>query len=227
MLIRLQNPQRSHPPWITPTLILICAGVYLLLSLLPPPLHRGLLVDWGSVPHTLFQALNTARWSAWLLILPRLFTALFLHADALHLLGNLLFLLIFGLPCERRLGSASFLFLFLFGGAVGNLAGAISLPQAMAPVIGCSGAVSAIMGAYLILLPRDPLGLILPLGLYFEFVRLPAALLILLWAMLQWLFSLHGPDFGAIVWWTHLGGFAFGVLYALLVRLAGIPSHAH
>lgn len=225
MLIRLQYPQRSRLPWVTPTLILICAGLYLLLSLLAPPLHRELLVHWGSVPHTLFQTLGTASWGAWLLILSRLVTALFLHADALHLLGNLLFLLIFGLPCERRLGSASFLFLFLLGGALGNLAGAISLPQAMAPVIGCSGAVSAIMGAYLILLPRNPLGLILPLGLYFEFIRLPAALLILLWAMLQWLFSLHGPDFGAIVWWTHLGGFAFGVLYALLVRLTGMQGH--
>ncbi len=227
MLIRLQNPQHSHPPWVTPTLILICAGLYLLLSLLAPPLHRELLVHWGSVPHTLFQALGTASWGTWLLILSRFVTALFLHADVLHLLGNLLFLLIFGLPCERRLGSASFLLLFLLGGALGNLAGAISLPQAIAPVIGCSGAVSAIMGAYLILLPRDSLGLILPLGLYFEFIRLPAALLILLWAMLQWLFSLYGADFGAIVWWTHLGGFAFGVLYALLVRVAGMQGHSH
>ncbi len=227
MLIRLQDPQRSHLPWVTPTLVLICAGLYLLLSLISPLWHRELLVHWGSIPHTLFQALDTAGWSIWLLTLSRLVTALFLHADALHLLGNLLFLLIFGLPCERHLGSSSFLFLFLFGGAMGNLAGALSLPQVMAPVIGCSGSVSAVMGAYLILLPRAPLGLILPLGLYFEFVRLPAALLILLWAMLQWLFSRHGADFGAIVWWTHLGGFAFGVFYALCVRLAGRQSHAH
>ncbi len=226
MLIYLQDPRRSHLPWVTPTLVLICASLYLLLSLLSPSLHRELLVHWGSIPYALFQALDTASWRVWLLTLPRLITALFLHADVLHLLGNLLFLLIFGLPCERRLGSSSFLFLFLFGGAVGNLAGALSLPQAIAPVIGCSGAVSAVMGAYLILLPRDSLGLILPLGLYFEFVRLPAALLILLWAILQWLFSLHGPDFGAIVWWTHLGGFAFGVIYALLVRLAGMQGYA-
>jgi membrane associated rhomboid family serine protease len=87
-------------------------------------------------------------------------------------------------------------------------------------IIGASGAVSAVIGAYLALFPRAKLGVVLPLGLFREFVRAPAALLIGVWAALQVVFAYIGPALGAVAWWAHLAGFAFGVVYAMFVRAA-------
>ena len=150
----------------------------------------------------------------------RLLTALFLHADWIHLLGNLVFLLIFGLPAERVMGPWRFLLLFLLGGAVANLAAVLLIGAPHRLVIGASGAVSAVIGAYLALFPRARLGVVLPLGLFLEFVRAPASLLIGIWALLQIVFAYIGPAFGAVAWAAHIAGFGFGVLYALFVRAA-------
>jgi membrane associated rhomboid family serine protease len=105
-------------------------------------------------------------------------------------------------------------------GALSNLAGAWTLGQTSAPIIGASGAVSAIVGAWITLFPRANLGLVLPLGLYLEFVRVPASLLIGFWALLQVMFSFVGPSFGAVAWTVHLAGFLFGALFALASRPA-------
>jgi membrane associated rhomboid family serine protease len=147
-----------------------------------------------------------------------LLTALFIHVAWVHLLSNLLFLVIFGLSAERALGSSRFLALFLLGGVFANLVGALTLSDVTRPIIGCSGAVSAVVGAYLALFPRARLGLVLPLGLYLEFVRVPASLLIGIWVLLQLLFTYAGPGFGAVVWWCHIAGFVFGIVFALLSR---------
>ena len=157
----------------------------------------------------------------------RLFTALFIHVEWTHLLGNLLFLAIFGLPAERSMGSLRFLTLFLVGGMASNLVGALSLAGVLRPIIGCSGAVSAVLGAYVALFPRARLGLVLPLGLYLEFVRVPAFLLIGIWVLLQLLFSYAGPSYGAVVWWTHIAGFLFGLLFALFSRDAIVRRMRH
>jgi membrane associated rhomboid family serine protease len=88
-------------------------------------------------------------------------------------------------------------------------------------IIGSSGAVSGLIGAFLVLFPRAQLAIVLPLGLFLEFVRTPAPVLIGIWALLQLMFAYVGPTFGAVAWWAHLAGFALGMLLALLMR-AGI-----
>jgi membrane associated rhomboid family serine protease len=80
--------------------------------------------------------------------------------------------------------------------------------------------VSAIVGAYFALFPRARLGLVLPLGLFLEFVRIPAPALIGFWILLQFLFTFVGPAYGAVAWWTHIAGFAVGILLALVSRPA-------
>ena len=138
-----------------------------------------------------------------------------------HLLGNLVFLLIFGLPAERVMGAGRFLVLFLLGGAVANLAAVLLIGGPDRLVIGASGAVSAVIGAYLALFPNAKLGVVLPLGLFLQFIRTPAPLLIGIWALLQVVFAYIGPAFGAVAWAAHIAGFAFGVVFALAVR-AGV-----
>jgi len=182
---------------------------------------RGKLLSvWGTVPTTLLD--TQVPWMTQLteLRFARLVTALFIHADWIHLTTNLLFLVIFGVPAERALGAGRFLVLFILGGALANLAGALTLAATNSPIIGSSGAVSSVVGAYLALYPRARLGLVLPLGFFLEFVRVPASLLIGFWAVLQILFTFVGPAFGAVAWWTHITGFIVGIVIALLWKPA-------
>jgi membrane associated rhomboid family serine protease len=199
-------------------IVSVCVVCFVGLAMMPSSQRVALLLQWGTVPANIFNAHHAVLPQLTDPALLRLFTALFIHVTWLHLLGNLLFLIIFGLPGERALGSLRFLLLFVIGGIVANLIGALSLAGVRLPIIGCSGAVSAVVGTYVALFPRARLGLVLPLGLYLEFVRVPAFLLIGMWVLLQLLFSYAGPSYGAYVWWAHIGGFVFGVAFALFSR---------
>jgi len=215
-------PSRQKPPvrWATPLMFAALWGCFTWATLLPQSAQRHLLLEWGALSGGLT---TPADWYAALFddSLLRLMSALFLHADWAHLLGNLVFLLIFGLPAERTMGPWRFLLLFLLGGAVANLAAVIAIATPDRLIIGASGAVSALIGAYLALFPGAKLGLVVPLGLFLQFVRVPAALLIGVWALLQLVFTFIGPAFGAVAWSAHLAGFAFGGAFALIAR-AGI-----
>jgi membrane associated rhomboid family serine protease len=201
-------------------IIVACVALFLWLVVAPAAEIWLFVRQWGTVPTRLIDAnapvlqqLIELRWL-------RLVTALFIHAGWLHLVGNLLFLMIFGVPAERALGPWRFLLLFLLGGAIANFAEAMILSNTNAPIVGSSGAVSAIIGAYLGLFPRARLGLVLPLGMFLEFVRIPAPLLIGFWALLQIAFTFVGPAFGAVAWWAHIAGFAAGLLFALVSKPA-------
>jgi len=219
MFVQLPSRQKRGLRWATPLLFVLLWAAFVWAAAGSDSHQRQLLLGWG----TLSGGLTSP--DAWLTALRdgrglRLVSALFLHADWAHLLGNLVFLLIFGLPAERAMGPWRLLALFLFGGAIANLAAALSIDAPDRIIIGASGAVSALIGAYLALFPRAKLGVVLPLGLFLEFVRAPASLLIGLWALLQVVFAYIGPAFGAVAWWAHLAGFAFGVVFAMFVRAA-------
>ncbi len=220
MFVQLPSRRRPAPPWATLLVVAACVVVFVWLASLPPAQRLAVLTHWGTVPATLLDA--QAPWLQQLTELraARLVTAIFIHADWLHLTGNLLFLIVFGVPAERALGSARFLALFVLGGALANLVGALTLVGTNAPIIGSSGAVSSIVGTYLALFPRARLGLVLPLGMFLEFVRIPAPLLIGFWAALQLLFTYVGPAFGAVAWGTHIAGFLIGIVLALLSKPA-------
>lgn len=220
MFVHVDSRRRTRIPWATLLLVVACVLCFVVLALTPAARRISLLLAWGTIPANVFD--TSLPWLPQLAdpALLRLFTALFIHVEWMHLLGNLLFLVIFGIPAERSLGSLRFLALFLVGGIFSNLVGALSLAGVLRPIIGCSGAVSAVLGAYVALFPRARLGLVLPLGLYLELVRVPAFLLIGIWVLLQLLFSYAGPSYGAVVWWTHIAGFVFGVAFALVSRNA-------
>ncbi len=217
MFVQLPTRQKAVMRWATPLVFAALWLAYLWASTRPDVIQRALLQDWGALTGgpaaaETFQALWTEQ--RWL----RLFTAMFLHADWAHLLGNLVFLLIFGLPAERTMGPWRFLVLFLVGGTIANLAAIFMIGTPERLVIGASGAVSAVIGAYLALFPRAKLGVVVPLGLFLEFIRAPASLLIGGWAVLQVVFAYIGPAFGAVAWSAHIAGFLFGVLFALAAR---------
>ena len=212
------RPQR-HLLWATPLLFAVLWGAYVAAALIAPAGRIATTLDWG----VLTGGLDTV--AAWQQAFAdgsvfRLFSGLFLHADWIHLLGNLVFLLIFGLPAERVMGGRRFLLLFLVGGAFSNLAAVLAIGAPDRVVIGASGAVSSVIGAYLALFPSARLGVVLPLGLFLQFVRVPAFLLIGLWALLQVVFAYSGTALGAVAWPAHIAGFLYGVVFALLTRAA-------
>ena len=217
MFVNMPRRQKPHWRWATPLLAVLMTATLAWIALLPDDAAwRATLLRWGTLSGSVTEwrgALHDGR-------LLTLVSALFIHLGPVHLVGNLLFLMIFGLPAERALGSWRFLALFLVGGAIANLTGALTIASANEPIVGSSGGVSAVVGAYLALFPRARLGLVLPLGLFLEFVRIPAPLLIGFWILLQVLFTFVGPSFGAVVWWTHIAGFLIGIVFALIARPA-------
>jgi len=219
MFVGIEPRQRPRILWATPLLFAALWLAYVLAALRAPAGRLAATLDWGVLTGGLD---SLAAWRGALAdgSLLRLFSGLFLHADWLHLLGNLVFLLIFGLPAERTMGGRRLLALFLLGGAVANLAAVLAIGAPDRVVIGASGAVSALIGAYLALFPGARLGVVLPLGLFLQFVRVPASLLIGLWVLLQMVFAYSGPAFGAVAWSAHIAGFLFGALFALLARAA-------
>lgn len=212
------SKSRRRFPWVTVTIILLCTGAKLLHSGMTPLAQNAMLELGGVLPSQLTRILFQldGGWTDYQFL--TLFSALFIHASWLHLLGNMVYLWVFGLPLERRLGIPGMIVVFVIGGALANLLVVMRLPELTAPIIGASGAVSAVIGAYLGLLPFRRIGLLLPLGLYLQFARVPAVLVIGSWFTLQLVYSVLGPITGVVAWWTHMAGFALGLIFALLVR---------
>jgi len=190
-------------------MLAVCAFVWLTLGSAEARAHA--LERYGAVPNELLDRAHLLGSGEALTLL----SALFIHTDWPHLIGNLAFLLIFGLPAERVLGSRRLLALFLSCGVLAGLGAVLLAHAGERPIVGMSGAVSALVGAYIALFPNARLGLVLPLGLFMEFVRIPALALIGFWILVQALFAWLAPEYGRIAWGAHVAGFAAGVLFAL------------
>lgn len=217
MFVSIPSRKQVRYPWATISLcITIWLVFYEFVYLHQHDLHQVWL-SWGAITGkwTTFHAARTSIQDGSAL---HLFTALFLHLDFFHIFGNFIFLMLFGIPIERQLGAWRTLFLFLVGGAVANLVTIMLVGQPNRILIGASGAVSVIIGSYLALLPQAELGIVLPLGLFFVFIRIPAPILIGVWVILQLVFVSIGPTFGQVAWPAHLSGFLFGLVYGLALR---------
>lgn len=162
---------------------------------------------WGLVPSQL--ASNPA--AAWSTIL----TSMFLHGGWFHILSNLWILFIFGDNVESRMGSGPYLVFYLLSGTAAALAQTYLSPASSIPVIGASGAIAGVLGAYLILYPRSRIASLVPIFFIFTIVEIPALLFLGFWFISQlfsgWL-SLQGADMSAVAWWAHIGGFIFGMI---------------
>lgn len=146
-----------------------------------------------------------------------LLASMFLHGSPAHLFGNLLFLWVFGNDIEHRWGRLRYLVLYLFGGVVASLAHVLSDPGSTIPMIGASGAIAAVMGAYLVCYPANRVKTIIFFG-FMLLRKVKAVWLLLIWLATQLL--LIGADSG-IAWAAHVGGFLFGVVIGLVWRARG------
>ena len=146
-----------------------------------------------------------------------LFTSMFMHGGWLHLGSNMLYLWIFGDNVEDSMGHGRFLLFYLIGGLVASLAHIFTNPASQIPTVGASGAIAAVLGAYLVLYPNSKVLTIIPLGFFLRMTMLPAAFVLGLWFVLQLfsgVISMGGPDVGGVAFWAHIGGFVAGVILA-------------
>lgn len=143
------------------------------------------------------------------------FSSMFMHGGFLHIAGNMLYLWIFGNNIEDKLGRTRFALFYIFCGIVSAYANALSDPHSRIPMIGASGAISGILGAYLLLFPRAVVHTLVFLGFFVTIVRIPALIVIGFWAVLQLVNGLISTGFareGGIAWFAHVGGFLAGLL---------------
>jgi membrane associated rhomboid family serine protease len=154
-----------------------------------------------------------------------LITSMFLHGSWMHLIGNMWFLWLFGNNIEDSMTRPRFVFFYLICGLAAAMAQVAANAGSNVPMVGASGAISGVMGAYLILYPRVRVYTLVPLGFFLTTVALPAWVMLLYWAFLQLasgVVSLAGSAIGGVAFWAHLGGFAAGIV---LIKLFERPDH--
>lgn len=161
-----------------------------------------------------------------------LITSMFLHGSWMHLLGNMWFLWLFGNNIEDSTTRPRFLAFYLLSGLAAAFAQVLAEPSSRVPMVGASGAISGVMGAYVVLFPRVRVFTIVPLGFFITSFALPAWLMLVYWAVLQvlgGLSSIVAEEGGGVAFWAHLGGFVAGVVLIKLFerpdRLAGHKAH--
>jgi membrane associated rhomboid family serine protease len=151
-----------------------------------------------------------------------LFTSIFMHGGWTHLGGNMLFLFIFGDNIERLFGSLKYLVFYLVCGVVAALAQVYSSPDSVIPSLGASGAISGVLAAYLLNFPQNPIRVLLIFGFFVLMRTVPALLMIGLWFLIQFVNGIGSiavsTQTSGVAYWAHIGGFAAGLLLALLLR---------
>ena len=197
-------------PFVTYLLIGVNVLVFLYEAVLPRQELLALTNTFGMVP------VRLALWRENPMELLTLFTSMYLHGGWLHLLGNILYLWIFGNNVEDRTGHGGFFLFYTLCGVVAALVEALIGPGQTVPMIGASGAVAGVLGAYVLLFPRARVFVLVPLFFFFFTMRVPAVLMLGFWFVLQLIGGTAGlgvpMQSGGVAYWAHVGGFLAGML---------------
>jgi membrane associated rhomboid family serine protease len=222
--LRDANPTR-RPAIVTLAIVIACCVAFAWeLGLAAGSGHAALeaaLSDWGVVPARLAAAWGRGDFLGWDTV--TLVTSQFLHGGWLHLLGNMLYLWIFGNNVEDRLGRAGFVIFYLAGGVLAGLAQVAVDPGSNLPTIGASGAIAATLGAYLVFFPGARVTSLVFLGFFYQLINIPAVVVLGFWFVLQLidgLASLGVTQVGGVAFFAHIGGFVAGAAVAWLAVAA-------
>lgn len=215
------NPTRIFPV-VTVALIVICTLVFL--WELAAPNAEGVAYSFGLIPAVFFGARELPPELSVIPSSLTLITSMFLHGGWMHLIGNMAYLWIFGNNVEDAMGHARFIIFYLLCGVAATLAHAFFDIDSTLPLVGASGAIAGVLGAYLLLHPKSRVLVLVFLGFFVTTVRLPAVVVIGFWIALQ-LFNaaLAGPSAGGVAWWAHIGGFVAGLALIPFFRHADVP----
>src|ERR1700730_15546381 len=203
-MIPLRSTERVYSPAIvTGSLIALNTVIFLFQATMSPAQLNEFVAQWGIVPDNLHVV--------------SLLTSMFLHGGWLHLIGNMLFLWVFGRNLEDLIGSGRFVVFYLLCGLAAAVVHVVANPYSRMPTIGASGAIAGVMGAYLIKFPRARILTVLPVVFFFTSLEVPAAFLLIWWFAIQFFSgfgSLGENDYtgGGTAWFAHIGGFLVGML---------------
>jgi len=217
--IRDEIPTRRVPV-INYTLIALNILVYLFQSMLGSQ-EAALVYEFALIPNQVTTSLSLGD-------ITDIFTSMFMHAGLAHIGGNMLYLWIFGDNIEDRMGRGRYIMFYLVGGIVASLTHIVTNPTSQIPTVGASGAIAAVLGAYLVLYPQSRVLTLVPLGFFIRMTMLPAVVVLGLWFVLQFfsgLMSIGGPDVGGVAFWAHIGGFLAGVVLAKLFAKPEEPDY--
>ena len=210
-MIQLRDiiPSRTTP-YVTISLISLNVLVFLY------ELSLGRAAD----AFTLYFGLVPAAFS-WVTV----FTSMFLHGGILHVAGNMLYLWIFGDNVEDRMGHGRFLVFYLLCGVAAALAQTITAPDSVVPMVGASGAIAGVMGAYFVLYPKSRIVTLIPLFFFFQVIEVPAILFLGIWFVMQFLSGVGsivttagGGPAGGVAFWAHVAGFVAGISGVIVFR---------
>lgn len=165
------------------------------------------IFTWGLIPARLMGD-PTGTWNT-------IYTSMFLHGGWFHIINNMWVLFIFGDNVEARMGKIKYLLFYLLSGTAAGLLQTFILPTDQNPMIGASGAIAGVLGAYLVLFPSSRVASLVPILFIFTIIEIPAFIYLIFWFVSQlysgWL-SFQGVDGSGIAWWAHIGGFTFGLV---------------
>lgn len=200
-------------PFVNLTLVLVNVLAFLYELQLDSAALEDFIFTWGLIPAQ-FVGDPSNTWT-------NVFSSMFLHGSWFHIISNMWILLIFGDNVEAGMGKMRYLIFYLLSGVAAGLLQTYTLPTSLVPMIGASGAVAGVLGAYLILFPRSRVASLVPILFIFTIVEIPAVLFLIFWFVSQLysgLGAIRGGGESGIAWWAHVGGFAFGVLMVFFFR---------
>lgn len=195
-----ENPSSSKPI-VNYLLIFANVIVYLYESILPEAAYEKFILEYGFIPLRFLKSLSFLQF----------FTSMFIHENIVHLLGNMLYLYIFGDNVEDTLGHVNYLVFYLLSGIIASFAHFFSNPFSTSPAIGASGAISGVLGAYFILFPLARIRTLVTLGFFLTSIRIPAIFYLFFWFIYQLLYASFASVLG-VAYWAHIGGFIGGIL---------------
>jgi membrane associated rhomboid family serine protease len=211
--LRDENPTRTFP-FVTILFIAANAAVFVYQATLGPATEQFVL-QLAAIPYEVTHFRNLPESS----LLPPLLTvatSMFVHGGFMHIVGNMLFLWIFGNSIEDFLGHFRFIVFYLICGLVAAGLQIVLTPSSTTPMVGASGAISGVMGAYLLLYPNARIVTLIFLGFFIRIVRIPAHFFLIFWFLLQLangFFIAGAPDNGGVAFFAHIGGFAAGLVF--------------
>jgi rhomboid family protein len=219
--IPINDHIRRQTFWFATLLLIVANFVVFFYELSLGPSLNQLVFLLGVIPARYTTPSIAFRAGPVGLIIP-IFTSMFLHAGWLHILGNMLFLFVFGRSVEDRFGHGRFLIMYFASGLVAALAQVVMNPASRLPTIGASGAIAGILGAYLISFPAARITTLIPLIIFFFTVQIPAVLILGYWFLVQFvagfqMLTIETASGGGVAWWAHIGGFILGMLLALVM----------
>ena len=203
--------KRGHFPFLSYGFIAVNVLVFLYQVLLGQEQGEVFIMNYATIPHDIVNGQNYYT----------IFTSMFMHGGWMHLIGNMLFLWVFGDNIEATIGSVAFFLFYIAGGIAASAAHILSDVSSTIPSLGASGAIAAVLGAYLVMFPKSKIKVVF----FFFFIRVfyMAAILFLgIWIAMQLVPGIsqlgQANVGGGVAWWAHIGGFAFGALAGFVFR---------